>query len=234
MMGGENGKSGLRLWRNARLATMAEGVADLGIVEKGAVAARDGLIVYAGAEAGMPAGLAHSAETVDCEGRWITPGLIDCHTHLVYAGNRANEFEMRLAGATYEEVARAGGGIVSSVKSLRAASEDQLVAETLPRLDALLAEGVTTVEVKSGYGLDLDNEKKSLRAARRLDGEREVTIRATCLAAHALPPEAKGDKDAFIDRVAGTILPEVAAENLADAVDGFCEGIAFSPEQIAR
>ncbi|WP_292040758.1 imidazolonepropionase [Mesorhizobium sp.] len=233
-MGGENGKSGLRLWRNARLATLAEGAAGLGIVEKGAVAARDGLIVYAGAEADMPAGLGRGADTVDCAGRWITPGLIDCHTHLVYAGNRANEFEMRLAGATYEEVARAGGGIVSSVKSLRAASEDELVAETLPRLDALLAEGVTTVEVKSGYGLDLDNEKKSLRAARRLDGERKVTIRTTCLAAHALPPEAKGDKDAFIDLVAGTILPAVAAEKLADAVDGFCEGIAFSPEQIAR
>ncbi|WP_189350109.1 imidazolonepropionase [Mesorhizobium sp. M1E.F.Ca.ET.045.02.1.1] len=233
-MGGENGKSGLRLWRNARLATLAEDAAGLGIVEKGAVAARDGLIVYAGAEADMPAGLGRGADTVDCAGRWITPGLIDCHTHLVYAGNRANEFEMRLAGATYEQVARAGGGIVSSVKSLRAASEDELVAETLPRLDALLAEGVTTVEVKSGYGLDLDNEKKSLRAARRLDGERKVTIRTTCLAAHALPPEAKGDKDAFIDLVAGTILPAVAAEKLADAVDGFCEGIAFSPEQIAR
>jgi imidazolonepropionase len=231
MMVGANGKSGLRLWRNARLATMADG---LGIVEKGAVAARDGLIVYAGAEADMPASAGQGADTVDCEGRWITPGLIDCHTHLIYAGNRANEFEMRLAGATYEEVARAGGGIVSSVKSLRAATEDELVAQTLPRLDALIAEGVTTVEVKSGYGLDLDNEKKSLRAARRLADERPVTVRTTCLAAHALPPEAKGDKDAFIDLVAGTILPAVAAEKLADAVDGFCEGIAFSPEQMAR
>ncbi|WP_292373204.1 imidazolonepropionase [Mesorhizobium sp.] len=232
-MGGANGKSGFRLWHNARLATMAES-AGLSIVEKGAIAARDGLIVYAGAEADMPASFGQGVESVDCEGRWITPGLIDCHTHLVYAGNRANEFEMRLAGATYEEVARAGGGIVSSVKSLRAASEDQLVAQTLPRLDALIAEGVTTVEVKSGYGLDADNEKKSLRAARRLDGERPVTVRTTCLAAHALPPEAKGDKDAFIDLVAGTILPAIAAEDLADAVDGFCEGIAFSPEQIAR
>ncbi|PBB32434.1 imidazolonepropionase [Mesorhizobium sp. M1A.F.Ca.IN.020.06.1.1] len=234
MMGGANGKSGLRLWRNARLATMAEGAAGLGIVEKGAIAARDGLIVYAGSEADLPAAAGQGAETVDCQGRWITPGLIDCHTHLVYAGNRANEFEMRLAGATYEEVARAGGGIVSSVKSLRAASEDELVSQTLPRLDALMAEGVTTVEVKSGYGLDADNEKKSLRAARRLAGERPITILTTCLAAHALPPEARGDKDAFIDLVAGTILPAVAAEKLADAVDGFCEGIAFSPEQIAR
>lgn len=223
----------LRLWRNARLATLAESSAGLGIVEHGAVAARDGRIVYAGPESEMPSALARG-DTVDCEGRWITPGLIDCHTHLVHAGNRANEFEMRLAGATYEEVARAGGGIVSSVKSLRAASEDELVAQTLPRLDALMAEGVTSVEVKSGYGLDVDNEKKSLRAARRLGGERAVTIRTTCLAAHALPPEAKGDKDAFIDLVAGTIVPAVAAEGLADAVDGFCEGIAFSPEQMAR
>ncbi|WP_322418754.1 imidazolonepropionase [Mesorhizobium huakuii] len=233
-MGGANGKSGHRVWRNARLATMADGVAGLGIVEKGAIAVRDGLIVYAGAEADMPASAGQGAETVDCEGRWITPGLIDCHTHLVYAGNRANEFEMRLAGATYEEVARAGGGIVSSVKSLRAANEDELVTQTLPRLDALMAEGVTTVEIKSGYGLDLDNEKKSLRAARRLGGERAVTIRTTCLAAHALPPEAKGDKDAFIDLVAKQIVPAVAADGLADAVDGFCEGIAFSPEQMAR
>ncbi|WP_172350983.1 imidazolonepropionase [Mesorhizobium sp. NZP2298] len=233
-MVGANGKSGFRLWRNARLATMADGTAGLGVVEKGAIAARDGLIVYVGAEVEMPASAGQGAETIDCEGRWITPGLIDCHTHLVYAGNRASEFEMRLAGATYEEVARAGGGIVSSVKSLRAASEDELVAQTLPRLDALMAEGVTTVEVKSGYGLDLDNEKKSLRAARRLANERPVTVRTTCLAAHALPPEAKGDKDAFIDLVAKQIVPEVAAEGLADAVDGFCEGIAFSPEQMAR
>ena len=225
---------GLQLWRNARLATMAERAPGLGIVENGAIVARDGLIAYAGPEADMPAALVQGADITDCEGRWITPGLIDCHTHLVYAGNRANEFEMRLAGATYEEVARAGGGIVSSVKSLRSASEDQLVAQTLPRLDALMAEGVTTIEVKSGYGLDVDNEKKSLRAARRLGGERPVTVRTTCLAAHALPPEAKGDKDAFIDLVANEIVPAVAAEGLADAIDGFCEGIAFSPEQMAR
>ncbi|MDF3217140.1 imidazolonepropionase [Mesorhizobium sp. M7A.F.Ca.CA.001.09.2.1] len=224
----------LRLWRNARLTTMADGSAGLGVVEYGAVAARDGRIVYAGPESELPPTLAQGAETVDCEGRWITPGLIDCHTHLVHAGNRANEFEMRLAGATYEEVARAGGGIVSSVKSLRAASESELVTQSLPRLDALIAEGVTTVEVKSGYGLDLENEKKSLRAARRLGNQRPVTIRTTFLGAHALPPEAKGDKDAFIDLVAREILPAVAAEGLADAVDGFCEGIAFSPEQMAR
>ncbi|MER9923586.1 imidazolonepropionase [Mesorhizobium sp. M0048] len=229
----------VRLWRNARLATMVENSAGLGIVEHGAIAVRNGRIVYAGPEADMPAALrpralGKDAEATDCEGRWITPGLIDCHTHLVHAGNRANEFEMRLAGATYEEVAKAGGGIVSSVKALRAASEDELVAQSLPRLDALIAEGVTTVEIKSGYGLDLENEKKSLRAARRLGGERPVTVRTTFLGAHALPPEAKGDKDAFIDLVANEILPAIAAEGLADAVDGFCEGIAFWPEQIAR
>jgi imidazolonepropionase len=230
----EKGRAGAsRVWRNARLATLAETAAGLGEIERGAVVARDGRIAYAGPEADMPA-TPSGTQIVDCEGRWITPGLIDCHTHLIHAGNRANEFEMRLTGATYEEVARAGGGIVSSVKALRAASEDELVAQTLPRLDALMAEGVTTVEVKSGYGLDLANEKKSLRAARRLGVARPVTVRTTFLGAHALPVEANGDKDAYIDLVAKTMLPAVAADKLADAVDGFCEGIAFSPEQIAR
>ncbi|MGX9116172.1 imidazolonepropionase [Mesorhizobium sp. BHbsci] len=235
MAGESKGRAGeVRLWRNARLATMADSAAALGIVEDGAIAARDGLIVYAGPEADMPAALGQAAEIIDCEGRWITPGLIDCHTHLVHAGNRANEFEMRLAGATYEEVTRAGGGIVSSVKALRAASEHELVAQSVPRLNALIAEGLTTIEIKSGYGLDLENERKSLRAARLLGEHRPVTVRTSFLGAHALPPEAKGDKDAFINLVANEILPAVAAEGLADAVDGFCEGIAFSPEQISR
>lgn len=222
-----------RVWRNARLATLAETLPGLGVIENGAIVAEGGRIVYAGAEADMPA-TPGDAEIVDCEGRWITPGLIDCHTHLVYAGNRANEFEMRLAGATYEEVARAGGGIVSSVKGVRAASEDELVAQSLPRLDALMAEGVTTIEIKSGYGLDLASEAKSLRAARRLGTERPVSVRTTFLGAHALPVEANGDKDAYIDLVANKMLPAIAAEGLADAVDGFCEGIAFSTEQMAR
>src|SRR4051812_10671849 len=222
-----------KVWRNARLATMAEQLAGLGVVEHGAVAAREGRIVFAGPESELPAVAREGAEIVDCGGRWITPGLIDCHTHLVHAGNRANEFEMRLAGATYEQVAKAGGGIVSSVRALRAASEDELVRESLPRLDALMAEGVTTIEIKSGYGLDLENESKSLRAARRLGDERAITVRTSFLGAHALPPEAKGDKDAFIAKVANEMLPAIAAEELADAVDGFCEGIAFSPEQIA-
>lgn len=222
------------LWRNARLATLASARTGLGIVEKGAIAVADGRIVFAGPESDLPAAIARSAEFVDCEGRWITPGLIDCHTHLVHAGNRAGEFEMRLAGATYEEVTRAGGGIVSSVKSVRAASEDELVRQSLPRLDALMAEGVTTVEIKSGYGLDLENESKTLRAARRMGEERPVTVRTSFLGAHALPPEAAGDKDAYIAKVADEMLPAIAALGLADAVDGFCEGIAFSPHQIAR
>jgi imidazolonepropionase len=224
----------ITVWRNAHLATMSEGSLGLGLISSGAVAARDGRIIYAGPEAGLPAELLRGADVIDCEGRLITPGLIDCHTHLVHAGNRANEFEMRLAGATYEEVAKAGGGIVSSVKSLRAASEDELVRQSMPRLDALMAEGVTTIEIKSGYGLDLENEAKSLRAARSLATVRNVTVRTSFLGAHALPPEAKGDKDGYIDLVADEMLPAIARQGLADAVDGFCEGIAFSPEQISR
>lgn len=225
---------GRTLWLNARLATLDPALPGLGLVERGAVVAEAGRIVYAGAEADLPASLRAGAETVDVEGRLITPGLIDCHTHLVYAGNRAHEFELRLKGASYEEVARAGGGIVSSVKALRAASEDDLVTQTLPRLDALIAEGVTTVEVKSGYGLDRDSEIKALKAARKLAEARPVSIRTTFLGAHALPPEMNGDKAAYIDKVVNDMLPAVAAAGLADAVDGFCEGIAFSPEEIAR
>lgn len=222
-----------RLWKGARLATLAVGRPGLGIVEDGIVAAAGGRIVYAGAAVDAPAGL-DAAEIVACDGRWITPGLIDCHTHLIHGGDRAHEFELRLAGASYEEVARAGGGIVSTMRATRAAGEDDLVASALPRLDALLAEGVTTVEVKSGYGLDLANELKSLRAARRLGTERPVSVAVTFLGAHALPPEANGDKDGYIDQVCAEILPAVVRDGLADAVDGFCEGIAFSPDQIAR
>lgn len=222
-----------RVWRNARLATFAERLPGMGIVERGAIAVRDGRIAFAGPEVDLPAEFAR-IETVDCDGRWITPGLIDCHTHLVHAGNRANEFEMRLAGASYEEIARAGGGIVSSVTALRSATEDQLIEQTLPRLDTLLAEGVTTVEIKSGYGLDRENEVKALRAARRLGELRDITVRTTFLGAHALPQEMNGDKAAYIEKVVTEMLPAVAAEGLADAVDGFCEGIAFSPAEIAR
>jgi len=223
-----------RVWSGARLATLAPGLPGLGIVERGAVAARGGRIVYAGPEADMPSDLHARAQTIRCEGRWITPGLIDCHTHLVHAGNRAGEFEMRLRGASYEEIAQAGGGIISSVKALRAASEEELVQQSLPRLDALIAEGVTTVEIKSGYGLDLANEAKSLRAAGRLGEARPVSVRRTFLGAHALPPEAAGDKARYIETLVNQVLPALAQENLVDAVDGFCEGLAFSPEQIAQ
>lgn len=220
------------VWYNARLATLAEGRPGLGIVEGGAVAAKDGRIVFAGPAADLPGD--DSARRIDCEGRWITPGLIDPHTHLVHGGDRAHEFELRLAGASYEEIARGGGGIASTVRATRAASEDAQVASALRRLDHLLAEGVTTVEVKSGYGLDTENELRLLRAARRLGRERLVTVAATFLGAHAMPPEANGDKDAYIAKVCGEMIPAVAAEGLADAVDAFCEGIAFSPEQTAR
>jgi imidazolonepropionase len=223
----------LTLWRNARLATMSPALPGLGIIEDGAVLARDGRIVFAGKADDLPPE-AQPAELRDCGGRWITPGLIDCHTHLVHAGNRAREFELRLTGASYEEIARAGGGIVSSVRAVRAASEDELVRQSLPRLDALMAEGVTTVEIKSGYGLDTASEAKMLRAARRLGHERPVGVTTTFLGAHALPPEAGGDKDAFIAMVADEMLPAIAADGLADAVDGFCEGIAFSPGQMIR
>ena len=222
-----------RLFRNARLVTLAPAAAGLGLVERGAVAVCDGRIAYAGPEAELPAALSSAADGIDCEGRWITPGLVDCHTHLVYAGSRAHEFELRLAGATYEEIARAGGGIVSTVKATRAASEDELVRQSLPRLDALLAEGVTTLEIKSGYGLDPDCEARQLRAARRLGMERAVAVTTTFLGAHALPPEANGDKAAYIRTVIEDMLPAVTCDGLADAVDAFCEGIAFSPAETA-
>jgi imidazolonepropionase len=219
-----------RLWKNARLATLTgEG---LGIVEDGIVAARDGRILFAGAQADAPS--LDPAETIDCAGRWITPGLVDCHTHIVYGGNRAHEFELRLAGASYEEIARAGGGIVSTMRATRAATEDELVAGALPRVDTLIAEGVTTLEIKSGYGLDTPTEMKSLRAARRIGEMRPLSVHTTFLGAHALPPEAKGDKDAYIEAVCHEMLPAVAKAGLADAVDGFCEGIAFTPQQIER
>jgi imidazolonepropionase len=222
-----------RLWRNARLATMAPGRPEpYGAVEDGVVAARDGKIVHAGARADAPR--FDAKETVDCDGRWITPGLIDCHTHLVYGGDRAHEFELRLQGASYEEIARAGGGILSTVKATRAASEAQLHASADRRLSALIAEGVTTVEIKSGYGLEISAEAKCLRVARQLGRERPVTVRTTFLGAHAIPPEFKGRSSDYIDLVAGPMLDAVASENLADAVDVFCEGIAFSPEETAR
>jgi imidazolonepropionase len=222
------------VWLNARLATLAPTQLGLGIIESGAIAAREGRIAFAGPQRELPTTLRDRARVVDCEGRWITPALIDCHTHLVYGGDRAHEFELRLAGATYEEIAREGGGILSTVRATRAASEDELTRSALQRLDALIAEGVGTVEVKSGYGLDLNTERKSLRVARQLAEQRNVTVRATFLGAHALPPEFADKRDAYVAHVADTMIPTLAGEGLIDAVDGFCERIAFTREEIAR
>jgi len=218
------------IWRNARIATMSPHRPGLGVIERGAIAASDGRIIWIGPEAEMPP---FDAPETDCGGRWITPGLIDCHTHLVYAGNRAREFEMRLEGATYEEIARSGGGIVSTVRQVREASEDELLRQTLPRLDALIAEGVTTVEVKSGYGLDLTSERTSLRVARRLQEERPVSIATTFLGMHTLPP-GETDRESYVDTVIHEMLPSLRGEGLVDFVDAFCEGIAFTPEEVAR
>ncbi|WP_029012639.1 imidazolonepropionase [Niveispirillum irakense] len=220
------------LWKNARLASMRADLGGLGIVEDGIIAARDGRILYAGPASDAPA--LNPVTVTDCQGRWITPGLIDCHTHLVHAGDRAHEFELRLKGATYEEIARAGGGIVSTMRATRAADEAELIRQTIPRLDALLAEGVTTVEVKSGYGLSLVDELKMLRAARALAAARPVSIATTFLGAHAVPPEFADDHDAYIDLVCRKMIPAVAAQGLADSVDGFCEGIGFSLSQVRR
>lgn len=223
--------NGDRIWRNANLMTLAGD--GLGTVENAALAVRGGTILHAGPEAALPAEIAEGAESVDCEGAWVSPGLIDCHTHLVHAGNRAREFQMRLAGASYEEIARAGGGIVSTVANVRAATEDELVKESLPRLEALKAEGVTTVEVKSGYGLTVADEMKMLRAARRLEAH-GVAVVTSYLGAHAVPAEYRGRNGDYIDEVAIPALEAAHAEGLTDAVDGFCEGIAFSPDEIAR
>lgn len=210
------------VWTNARLLT-PDGPVD------GMVACKDGRIVHAGAPVAVAA-----AEVHDCHGRWITPGLIDPHTHLIFAGDRADEFKRRLDGESYEDIARAGGGILSTVRATRAASEDDLIAAALPRLDALLAEGATTVEIKSGYGLTLDDEVKMLRAAKVLERHRPVRIVTTFLGAHALPPEFKGRADDYISEVCETMIPAVAREGLASAVDVFCEGIGFTPAQTER
>ena len=221
-----------RVWTGARIATLDPSRAGIGVIEDGALAARDGRIAWIGAASDMPAWQA--ADQIDLEGRWITPGLVDCHTHLVYGGERAHEFELRLAGASYEEIARAGGGILSTVKATRAASQDELVAAALPRLDALMAEGVTTIEIKSGYGLEAETEAKQLRAARRLGELRPVSVTTTFLGAHALPPEANGDKEAYIASICTQMLPMIARGGIADAVDAFMEGIAFNGTQTAR
>ncbi|NNG05627.1 MAG: imidazolonepropionase [Inquilinus sp.] len=225
------------LWLEAHLATMdpAVGDDDYGTLRDGAVGVADGRIAWVGRRADLPGEPAALARQVHrAGGRWITPGLIDCHTHLVYGGDRAAEFALRLKGASYEEIARAGGGILSTVAATRAADAEALYAAARRRLDTLRAEGVTTVEIKSGYGLDVETELKMLRVAGRLGAETGMRVRRSFLGAHALPPEFKGDGDGYIDLVCRQMLPLVAVEKLADAVDAFGEKIAFSPRQVAR
>lgn len=219
------------LWTNARIATMREGSAPWGEVADGAIAVEGDRIAWVGPRNEWKG---KAVEEHDARGAWITPGFVDCHTHIVYAGNRANEFEMRLNGATYEDIARAGGGIACTVRATRAATEDQLLASAKRRLLELVDEGVTTLEVKSGYGLDVETEARMLRVGRKLASHAPVTIRTTFLGAHALAPEYAGRKDDYIDFVCATALPAIAREKLADAVDAFCEDIGFTQEQTAR
>jgi imidazolonepropionase len=216
----------MTLLTNLRLASMSPGQ-PYGLIEDGAVNIENGRIAWIGARRDAPRG-----EAIDCGGRLLTPGLIDCHTHLVHGGNRANEFEMRLNGVSYTEIAKAGGGIAATVAATRAASEEDLLTSARPRLDALLAEGVTTIEIKSGYGLDVETELKMLRAARRLGETAPVSVVTSFLGAHALPSEFRDRRAEYVDLVCERMLPLVVG--LADAVDGFCESIAFSVEEIAR
>lgn len=221
-----------KLFRDCRIATCRADRPGLDLVEDAEIIASKGRILYAGPRSQAPR--VDAMEVWRLEGRLVTPGLVDCHTHLVFAGDRAGEFEARLEGASYEDIAKAGGGIVSTVRATRAASKADLVAQTLPRLDALIAEGVTTVEVKSGYGLDLETEVRQLRAAHALEKERDVTIVPTYLGAHALPPEFREDRAGYLALIRDTVIPYVARERLAIAVDAFCEGIAFTPEEVAE
>lgn len=221
---------------DACLATLSDAVhAPYGAVEDAALAWKDGRIVFAGARADLPAEPETlAAQVTSAQGDWITPGLIDCHTHLVFGGERAGEFEQRLEGVSYEQIARSGGGIVSSVRATRAASEDELLAMSLPRARALRADGVTTLEIKSGYGLDTESELKMLRVARRIGIELGIAVRTTFLGAHALPPEYRGRGDDYVDLICREMLPAVTQAGLADAVDAYCEGIGFSPTQTRR
>lgn len=221
-----------RLITDCRLATMAEGGEAYGAIADGALLVREGRIVWAGARGDLP--VHQATETDRLDGRWVTPGLVDCHTHLVFGGDRSGEFEQRLGGATYEEIARAGGGIVSSVAATRAASEVQLYASALGRLAGLKATGVTTVEIKSGYGLDHDSELKMLRVARRIGREAGVRVRTSYLGLHAVPPEWKADRGRYLDLAVDDILPAAHAEGLVDAVDAYCEPIAFSTGEVGR
>lgn len=222
-----------RVFTSCQLATLCPGAVPYGLIDDAALVTENGRIAWLGARTDLPSTFANCART-DLGGKLVTPALIDCHTHVIHGGNRAREFEMRLHGASYEEVARAGGGIVSTVSATRHATEDALVQAALPFVDAMIAEGVAVIEIKSGYGLDGDTELRMLRAARRIGIERPVLVRTTFLGAHAVPAEHKGHADLYIDDVCIPTLRAAHAAGLVDAVDGFCEGIAFSPAQIAR
>ncbi|MCF5545252.1 imidazolonepropionase [Pseudomonas salomonii] len=218
------------LWQHCHVATMAHG--KYSIIEDAAMVTANSLIEWIGPRSEVPT--ADYAQVHDLQGAWVTPGLIDCHTHTVFGGNRSGEFEQRLEGVSYAEIAAKGGGIASTVRATRAATEDELFTSAEKRLRSLLRDGVTTVEIKSGYGLDLVNERKMLRVARRLGQVLPVSVRATCLAAHALPPEYKDRADDYIEHICAEMLPALAAEGLVDAVDAFCEYLAFSTEQVER
>jgi imidazolonepropionase len=218
------------LWQHCHVATMANGA--YSIIEDAAIVTSGSLIEWIGPRTQLPSGEYPAVN--DLQGAWVTPGLIDCHTHTVFGGNRSGEFEQRLQGVSYAEIAAQGGGIASTVRATREASEDELFASAAKRLKSLMRDGVTTVEMKSGYGLDLANERKLLRVIRRLAEELPISVRSTCLAAHALPPEYKDRADDYIDLVCEQMLPALAAEGLVDAVDAFCEYLAFSPEQVER
>jgi len=222
------------LFINVNLATMTDGANSYGAIENAALAISDGKIAWLGASVDLPEYDANTVKVIDGQGKWLSPGLVDCHTHLVYGGNRANEFEMRLQGKSYQEIANAGGGIVSTVSATRKASEAELFAAALPRLTALHHQGVTSIEIKSGYGLDTINEIKMLKVAGQLAEALPVTVKRTFLGAHALPLEYKDKPDEYIDLVCNEMIPQVAKENLADAVDVFCEGIGFSLAQTER
>ncbi|NNA19473.1 imidazolonepropionase [Pseudomonas lundensis] len=218
------------LWQHCNVATMAEGA--YSIIEDAAIVTCEGFIEWIGPRLHVPHG--EYSQTHGLEGVWVTPGLIDCHTHTVFGGNRSGEFEQRLQGVSYADIAAAGGGIASTVRATRAASEEELFASARQRLMCLLRDGVTSVEIKSGYGLSLESERKILRVIRRLGDTLPVTVRSTCLAAHALPPEYKDRADDYIDLICNEMLPALAAEGLVDAVDAFCEYLAFSPAQVER
>jgi imidazolonepropionase len=221
------------LWLDANIATMVAGKNPYGAIERGAIAAKDGRIAWLGFAADLPGDPETLAQTQRrMDGAWITPGLIDCHTHLVFGGDRAREFEMRLKGASYEEIARAGGGIVSTVAATREASVDALAESARRRLEPMMDQGLTTIEIKSGYGLDLETEIKMLEAAGQLAASEHIRIKRTFLGLHALPPEFKDDRAAYVQLVADVMIPAIASAGLADAVDAFCENIGFTAEEV--